>query len=77
MTSKDRQTKKCKDETIERKVASMLEESKESLYTHGSGSNTDIHEWTRTEFPNPTLLPNFKLQPIVKLFSDQFMHSDR
>ena len=77
MTSKDRQTKKCKDETIEHKVASMLQESKESMNTFGSGSNTDIHEWTRTEFPNPTLLPNFKLQPIVKLFSDQFMYSDR
>ena len=44
---------------------------------HAISAIDDIHEWTRSEFPNPTLLPNFKLQPIVKLFSDQFMNSDR
>merc|ERR1711975_16932 len=47
------------------------------MNTYGEGSNANIHEWTRSEFLNPTLLPDFKLQPIVKLFSDTFMKTDR
>merc|ERR1719342_1160650 len=73
LTSKEKNSKKCKDSSMKQKVISLLEQSSETMNTFGSGSNDDMNEWTRSEFLHPTLLPDFKLQPIVKLFSAPFM----
>jgi len=67
----------CKDKDIEQRVKSALEESSEEVITYGAGANKNIYDWTDDEFDNPTLLPEFKLQPIVKLFTLDFMKRDR
>jgi len=67
----------CGDEETREQVDSILENGSEKMVTFGSGSNTDMHAWTRAEFDQPTLLPDFKLQPIVKIFTEQMMTTDR
>ena len=76
-TSSQKEKNKCKDDSTKRTVEEILENSNENMDTFGSGSNDDIHEWSRSDFPQPTMLPDFKLQPIVKIFSESFMSIDR
>merc|ERR550532_3383163 len=67
----------CNNEDIENRVKSALETTEEELHTYGAGATQDIYQWTTDDFLSPTLLPNFKLQPIVKLFQPNFMNSQR
>merc|ERR1719411_95471 len=67
----------CNNEDIENRVKSALETTEVEVETFGAGANEDIYQWTTNSFDNPTLLPNFKLQPIVKLFQPNFMNSKR
>jgi len=67
----------CNNEDIERRVKSALETTEVEVNTFGAGASEDIYQWTTNSFDNPTLLPNFKLQPIVKLFQPNFMNSKR
>ena len=76
-SSRLKDSENCANEGINRMVESALKTSKEELLTFGSGSNKDIHAWTNGDFPHPTLLPDFKLQPILKLFTEEFMNVKR
>merc|ERR1711884_816959 len=67
----------CNNEDIENRVKSALETREEDLQTYGGGAGEDIYQWTTNQFLSPTLLPDFKLQPIVKLFRPKFMNSKR
>merc|ERR1712079_403895 len=67
----------CNNEGIENRVKSALETREEDLQTYGGGAGEDIYQWTTNQFLSPTLLPDFKLQPIVKLFRPEFMNSKR
>merc|ERR1711953_491139 len=67
----------CNNEDIENRVKSALETTEEELHTYGAGATQDIYQWTTDDFLSPTLLPNFKLQPIVKLFQPNFMNTQR
>ena len=64
----------CNNEDIENRVKSALETREEDLQTYGGGAGEDIYQWTTNNFLSPTLLPDFKLQPIVKLFQPNFMN---
>merc|ERR1712157_458826 len=55
----------------------MGETREEDMQTYGGGAGEDIYQWTTNQFLSPTLLPDFKLQPIVKLFRPEFMNSKR
>merc|ERR1719411_1494929 len=67
----------CNNEDIENRVKSALETREEDLQTYGGGAGEDIYQWTPNQFLSPPLLPDFKLQPIVKLFRPNFMNSKR
>ena len=67
----------CNNKDIEKRIKSALETTEIEVNTFGAGANVDIYQWTTNSFDNPTLLPNFKLQPIVKLFQPKFMNSKR
>merc|ERR1712088_1195490 len=55
----------------------MGETTEVQVDTFGAGANEDIYQWTTNSFLSPTLLPDFKLQPIVKLFQSNFMNRRR
>merc|ERR1711902_236270 len=67
----------CNNEDIENRVKSALETTEVQVDTFGAGANEDIYQWTTNSFLSPTLLPDFKLQPIVKLFQPNFMNRRR
>ena len=67
----------CGDEETKKTVEEILERSNSKIVTYGSGSNHNIHQWTGSEFLQPTMLPDYKLQPIVKLFTDKMMTTER
>ena len=67
----------CGDENTKKTVEDILETSSSKIVTYGSGSNNNIHLWTGSEFLQPTMLPDYKLQPIVKLFTDKMMTTER
>jgi hypothetical protein len=67
----------CNDEDIENRVKAALETTEVQVHTFGAGANEDIYQWTSNDFLSPTLLPDFKLQPIVKLFQSKFMKRER
>merc|ERR1719340_519565 len=67
----------CNNEDIENRVKSALETTEVQGDTFGAGANEDIYQWTTNSFLSPTLLPDFKLQPIVKLFQPNFMNRRR
>merc|ERR1711992_270626 len=54
-----------------------IENREEDLQTYGGGAGEDIYQWTTNQLLSPTLLPDFKIQPIVKLFRPKFMNSRR
>ena len=67
----------CNNEDIENRVKSALETTEVEVHTFGAGATEDIYQWTTNNFLSPTLLPDFQLQPIVKLFQPNFMSSQR
>merc|ERR1712013_793246 len=67
----------CNNEDIENRVKSALETTEVQVDTFGAGATEDIYQWTTNSFLSPTLLPDFKLQPIVKLFQPNFMNRRR
>ena len=66
----------CGDDDTKKTVDDILETSNTKIRTYGSSSNDDIHKWTMSEFQQPTML-SYKLQPIVKLFTDKMMTPER
>ena len=54
-----------------------LETTEVEVNTFGAGATEDIYQWTTNNFLEPTLLPDFQLQPIVKLFQPHFMSRQR
>merc|ERR1712025_565601 len=67
----------CNNEDIENRVKSALETTEVEVHTFGAGAAEDIYQWTTNNFLSPTLLPDFQLQPIVKLFQPNFMNTKR
>ena len=69
-------TEDCGDDDTKKTVDDILETSNTKIRTYGSSSNDDIHKWTMSDFQQPTML-GYKLQPIVKLFTDKMMTPER
>lgn len=67
----------CNNRDIEEKVKSALETTELHVETYGAGANEDIYQWTNLPFVQPTLLPEYKLQPIGKLFTPTYMNRGR
>ena len=67
----------CNNKDIENRVKVALETTEVEVNTFGAGATEDIYQWTTNNFLSPTLLPDFQLQPIVKLFLPHFMSRQR
>ena len=76
ISSNSQDSDNCGDEDTKKTVDDILETSNTKIKTYGSSSNDDIHKWTMSEFQQPTML-EYKLQPIVKLFTDKMMTPER